>query len=216
MNTSSIPKSGRPDVRKSGAANLLVRACALVAMLALSGCDRAGASRTVLDWEVYLDVRSVQALDRWMAGERIETHDLRSGTIHRSIPAIRWLKGDVQRNEGPVPTTLLAGAVTEAPAPLATPDDLPVEEFPHPVTLVMRDRASGAELARRVLTPGYNTFKTFVDATATGEAGLLYRGNLLVMTPIDWNRGRHQSLTVSILAPGTGGTAAPPAPAWMR
>lgn len=174
-----------------------------ILLLATGGCDRNGANQTVLDWEIFLDVRSVQALDRWMAGAQIETHDLRSSSIHRSIDAIRWLKGDARRTEGPVPSTALTGTVTEAPAPMATAADLPVEHLPHPMILVLRDRTTGVELARRDLTPGYNTFKTFIDATDTGEAGLLYRGNLMLVTAIDWNRGRHQSITISVLAPGT-------------
>jgi len=174
-------------------------ALSTVVLLWMAGCNRAGPNQTVIDWDLHLDVKSVQAIDRWLAGQGLATHDLFSG-IHRSVPAARWLNTTPRLTNDAIPDTTVIGPVADVPAPVPFAGDAAVEYFEHPVYFILRDRTTGAELAKRELRPGYATFKTFLDSTGQGEAGFLYRGNLLLAVDLDFARGRHQSVTISVQA----------------
>lgn len=160
-------------------------------MLFCSSCDRVGPSQTVLDWEIYLDVRTAQAIDRWVTGSRLDANTT-------NIPTERWLVGKPVLGEGSVPSTTVTGTVAEAPAPIATSPDMAIEKFPDPMTLIIRDPTNGSEWIRRELSPGYNTFKTFLDAPNAGQACILYHGKYFIVTPLTFNRGRHQAVTVTV------------------
>jgi hypothetical protein len=167
--------------------------------LVLTGCDRAGPNQTVVDCEIYLDVRGTQAVDRWLTSRGIETHDIFTDA-HRALAMPQWLDAAPRNEDGPVPETLVVGPVMSAPAPLAPAAEAPVEKFPHKVQFILRDKTTQAEQFRRELKPGYNTFKVFLDSSTQSDAGLLYRGNLLLAADLDWSRGRHQAVTISVLA----------------
>jgi hypothetical protein len=177
--------------------------------LVLVGCNRAGANQNVTDWEICLDAPGAYAIDAWLTEQQIETHDLRA-QVYRSIPASTWLQSTPRLIEGAVPETVVSGTVRTGPIPT----DLAMDRFPRPALLLLRDRDSGNELYRRPLSPGYNSFKTFCDASGIAEAGILSRGNLLLLAPLDWSRGRHQAVTIAVTAATATPAAAPtPAPA---
>jgi hypothetical protein len=174
-------------------------------LLAVLGCDRSGPNQYVTDWEVYIDVRATQAMDRWMMGKGIETHDLTSSRIRRTIPVTDWLRATPRLVDGAVPETSMTGTVANAPAPLAVTAEQPVEYFPHDVLFLLRHHDNGTVLLQRDLRPGYNTFKTFLDAQGVADAGFIYRGNFLQAVAVDWSRGRHQSIIISVTAQSAGG-----------
>lgn len=175
--------------------SLLIILGSLMLAFLLSACDRAGANQNVTDWDICLDARGVQALDRWLAEKKFATYDLRA-QIYHSIPVSEWLTATPRLVEGSVPETVVGGTVAGTP----TTAVVEVEHFARPALLVLRDRATGDELHRRQLSPGYNTFKTFLSAPGIAEVGILYRGNLFLLMPIDWKRGRHQAMVISVTA----------------